>query len=274
MSLAFCRECGQEYLVVSGTTRHGSASYSPRRDRDASGGDDANGYLYVSSDHPWPVDPVSDARLPDTWIDEHGAVMTSRRKYLPRRVRVAPNGVESEQGEGLDAAWLPSPFMFCLRCGTAYEQVRGRDFAKLATLDAEGRSSAVSVINSAIVRQLREMTPEELPENARKLLTFVDNRQDASLQAGHFNDFVQVTQLCGALYRAALNRPEGLRHDDVAHEVVRALDLDFASFAANPEASVRVGVISRMRANFGRSWLPGSHPRQRRSRWRSCRVAA
>ena len=26
----------------------------------------------------------------------------------------------------------------------------------------------------------------------RKLLGFTDNRQDASLQAGHFNDFVQV----------------------------------------------------------------------------------
>ena len=39
-------------------------------------------------------------------------------------------------------------------------------------------------------------------QGARKLLAFVDNRQDAALQAGHFNDFVQVTQLRGALYRA------------------------------------------------------------------------
>ncbi len=41
----------------------------------------------------------------------------------------------------------------------------------------------------------------------RKLLTFTDNRQDASLQAGHFNDFVQV----GLLRTALLQRRRGRR---------------------------------------------------------------
>ncbi len=49
---------------------------------------------------------------------------------------------------------------------------------------------------------------------ARKLLTFVDNRQDASLQAGHFNDFVQVTQLRGAPATArCATSPDGLTHE-------------------------------------------------------------
>ncbi|NED69702.1 DEAD/DEAH box helicase, partial [Streptomyces sp. SID10244] len=76
--------------------------------------------------------------------------------------------------------------------------------------------------------------PGELSEKARKLLTFVDNRQDASLQAGHFNDFVQVTQLRGALYRAL--QGGALRHDEVAQRVVEALDLPFEGYAANPDA--------------------------------------
>jgi len=35
----------------------------------------------------------------------------------------------------------------------------------------------------------------EIGQYRRKLLGFTDNRQDAALQAGHFNDFVFVTHL-------------------------------------------------------------------------------
>ena len=42
--------------------------------------------------------------------------------------------------------------------------------------------------------------PEPSPRD--KLLTFTDNRQDASLQAGHFNDFVHVSLLRSALNAA------------------------------------------------------------------------
>ena len=42
----------------------------------------------------------------------------------------------------------------------------------------------------------------ELDDDARKFLAFTDNRQDASLQAGHFNDFVLVGLVRSALYRA------------------------------------------------------------------------
>ena len=104
---------------------------------------------------------------------------------------------------------MPSPFRFCLRCRVSYEQARGSDFAKLATLSAEGRSSAMSLITASIVRDAAHAGTADLDAEARKLLAFVDNRQDASLQAGHFNDFVQVTQLRGALYRALANGPGG-----------------------------------------------------------------
>ncbi|WP_255027138.1 DEAD/DEAH box helicase [Rhodococcus sp. GA1] len=231
MPLAFCRECGQEYLVVARTDDHGTVRYRPRRDRDASGGDEANGYLYVSADQPWPADPLAEGRFPESWLAD-GQVLDRLRKYQPRLVRVDVSGAESP--DGLIAAYVPSPFRFCLRCKVSYEQSRGSDFAKLATLDAEGRSSAVSVISAAIVRALKQLPADELDEDARKLLTFVDNRQDASLQAGHFNDFVQITQLRGALYRAVSTSP--LRHDDVAQRVVEALGLDFADYALHPDA--------------------------------------
>ncbi|MGE5763828.1 MAG: DEAD/DEAH box helicase, partial [Mycobacterium leprae] len=125
LPLAFCCECGQEYYVVAATTRDGRRVFVPRRDRDASGGADANGYLFVCAEEPWPPDPLAAERLPDSWVvtDEAGyaEVAASRRRYLPRPVWVAPDGSEAEPGAGLAAAWVPSPFLFCLRCRVSYE---------------------------------------------------------------------------------------------------------------------------------------------------------
>lgn len=239
LPLGFCRECGQEYLVVA-KTRGSRAAFVPRQDADASGGDSVTGYLYVSSDLPWPADPVIANRLPDHWLattpDGQAEVIPTKAKYLPTEVWVDSDGSEAPDGEGLHAWFVSTPFAFCMRCRVSYEQVRGNDYAKLATLDREGRSSAVTVVSASIVRSLKQMAPSELPADARKLLTFVDNRQDASLQAGHFNDFVQVTQLRGALYRAMADDREGLTHEVVAQRAADALHLEMQDFAANPVA--------------------------------------
>ncbi len=233
LPLAFCRECGQEYLVV---VKRRDGSFVARQEQIVEGGDSVNGYLYISEERPWPADPIEAGRLPDTWLEPSSDGGTQVRPnlidYLPGQVWLAPDGTERPDGEGVPAWYVPSPFRFCLRCRVSYEQVRGRDFAKLATFAAEGRSSAVSLISTSIVRSLRG---QEIDPQARKLLTFVDNRQDASLQAGHLNDFVQVTQLRGALYRAALAAgAEGLAYDEVAQRVAKAMDLPLKAFALNP----------------------------------------
>ncbi|MBJ6642703.1 protein kinase [Streptomyces sp. BSE7-9] len=232
MPLAFCRECGQEYLTVWRTEKDGEVRYEARRDTSATGGRQGDGYLYVDHERPWPAATqyaVDDRRLPESWLelDDRGqeVVRKTFRDRVPRAVTVDPLGYEG-RGE-LQAAFVPSPFLFCLHCGVAYEQTRGRDFAKLATLDQEGRSSATSLISASVVRSLKSVPEEALDKEARKLLTFVDNRQDASLQAGHFNDFVQITQLRGALYQAALDAgADGLTHEELASAVANALAFD------------------------------------------------
>ncbi|NQW71112.1 MAG: DUF1998 domain-containing protein, partial [Actinobacteria bacterium] len=240
LPLGFCRECGQEYLVVAKVDRFGDTVFVPRQDTDASGGDAVTGYLYASEDMPWPHDPLAAGRLPDHWLqpDERGGneVIPSKRKYLPQEVWAAPDGTKvTSDGEGLHAWFMSTPFAFCLRCRVSYEKVRGNDFGKLATLDKEGRSSAVTIVSASIVRALNSLGEEELPRDARKLLTFVDNRQDASLQAGHLNDFVLVAQLRGAVHRAA-HEQGSLTHESVAQHVSRAMGLVMVDFAANPHA--------------------------------------
>ena len=242
LPVAFCRECGQDYLIVTRRDTETGRVYGPRVDRDASGGDDAEGYLYVSDDQAWPgsLDQVlTDGRLPYSWVSydpEAGQIVDpARLKLLPEPVHVDVTGHETTTGNGTYAAYVLAPFRFCLRCRTSYEQARGNDFAKLAKLSAEGRSSAMSLITASVVRALRS-SGEGVGEKERKLLAFVDNRQDASLQAGHFNDFVQVSQLRGALYRALVKAPEGLTDETVAQRVTEALNLTMDDFARNPGA--------------------------------------
>lgn len=270
MPLAFCRECGQEYVTVWRDEKDGDVRYEARRDTSATGGRQGDGYLYIDPDRPWPANPqyaVDDRRLPESWLELDAGgqevVKKSYRDRVPRAVTVDPYGYEG-RGE-LHAAFIPSPFLFCLHCGVAYEQTRGKDFAKLATLDQEGRSSATSLISASVVRSLKSVPAEALDKEARKLLTFVDNRQDASLQAGHFNDFVQITQLRGALYRAALDTGEdGLHHEELASAVTNVIGLapvdytgesDLApSLARNAAKTLRDVIAFRLYLDLERGW--------------------
>ncbi|MFV2124837.1 DEAD/DEAH box helicase [Micromonospora sp. LOL_013] len=236
--LAFCRECGQDYLIV----RRADHGFEAGSEVESATGD--AGYLYISDDQPWPADldtVLSDARLPYSWTlladDGRTIVAPTKERHLPELVYLDPMGTEQAPGQGVPAAWISSPFRFCLRCQVSYERQRGKDFAQLAKLSVEGRSSALSVVGASVVRALR--AAPQLPAEARKLLAFVDNRQDASLQAGHFNDFVQVVQLRGALYRAVAATPDGLTHERVAQRVTEALRLELGQFARTPE--VRYG---------------------------------
>ncbi|MFF2718282.1 protein kinase [Streptomyces sp. NPDC058011] len=255
MPLAFCRECGQDYLTVWRTEKDGEIRYEPRRDAVATGGRAGDGYLYIDTDRfpgspPWPPtseEAIADRRLPESWleIDDRGqeVVKKSYRDRLPRAVTVDPYGNEG-RGE-LHAAFIPAPFLFCPQCSISYEQTRGKDFAKLATLDQEGRSSATSLISASVVRSLDSVPEAALPKEARKLLTFVDNRQDASLQAGHFNDFVQVTELRGALYRAALDAgQEGIPHEELATRVANALALHPAVYTGESDLPPRLAAAA------------------------------
>ncbi|MEU8264272.1 protein kinase [Micromonospora sp. NPDC048999] len=270
LPLAFCRECGQEYLTVWRTSRGSDTVYEPRRDTTATGGQATGGYLYIDSERPWPegtAEAIEERRIPESWLEVDGngqeTVRTNYRDRLPTAVTVDPYGYE---GRGtLRAAFIPSPFLFCPHCGVSYEQTRGKDFAKLASLDQEGRSSATSLVSASIVRSLLGAPAEALDKKARKLLTFVDNRQDASLQAGHFNDFVQITQLRGALYQATVKAGEdGITHEHLAAEVTEALQLkagDYARgedlpplMAKNAAKTLRDVVAFRLYLDLERGW--------------------
>jgi ATP-dependent helicase YprA (DUF1998 family)/very-short-patch-repair endonuclease len=237
--LAFCRECGQDYLVVNRTKRDGLDVFTPRLLNGTLGEPvEAEGLLLITSD-PWPEygEPGLIDRVPDDWVVEQDGNRTldpGRRNRLPEPINVDSLGFTGDHG--IPAAFF-NTLHFCPTCKTSYESARQSEFSRVASLGTEGRASAVTVISQAVVRALRDAT--DLSAEARKFLAFSDNRQDASLQAGHFNDFVLVGLIRAAIYRAVVEHAqidpdEPLSDEELGTRVMSALNLDFADYALAP----------------------------------------
>ena len=213
---AFCRDCGTEYHPVRLVTKDGERDLLPRDIDDAplKPADDASDETEEATDEgeafgfvtPHATDPefefddeVDD--YPEHWQDQAAKreprLKAHYRPWRAQRMLVEPTG---KVGTGMAAWFIPGRFRFCLRCG-AVQSTAARDRNRLASLSAEGRSSATTVLVSSALRWMHG-PGSSLGEFQRKLLGFTDNRQDAALQSGHFNDFLFVSLLRAGFLRA------------------------------------------------------------------------
>jgi ATP-dependent helicase YprA (DUF1998 family)/very-short-patch-repair endonuclease len=239
LPMVFCRECGQEYYCVRRIedSDSGAVTYVQRELSDRGAGDGSKlGFLHFSSEAPWSSGTEEElSKLPDDWVEDTNQgtrVKPTRKKNLPRPITVSADG--SERLDGLSGHFLESPFRFCLRCRVSYDFRTTSDFGKLTSLGTEGRSTATTILSLATIRHLRK--EHSLEPRARKLLSFTDNRQDASLQAGHFNDFVEIGLLRSALLKAcSAAKPDGLTHEVFTQRVFDALGLPFAGYSKDPD---------------------------------------
>jgi hypothetical protein len=234
--LYFCRHCGQDYYRVA-RDDHEGVLVGASLDESPNDAEATLGYLTFAE---WDME-----QIPDEWYDASGRLKRDWRERVPQRVWVSADGVWSaHEREGACAMWWqPAPFALCLRCGEWYDR-RVSERTKLVGLSSEGRSSATTVLALA---QLRHAEPTG---GARpKLLTFTDNRQDASLQAGHFNDFVRIALLRAALV-AALEQHERLRYHEVAARVVDHSGLTLRDIASQPDLAPNTPAANRVWATF------------------------
>lgn len=151
-------------------------------------------------------------------------------------------------------ASLRAPFRFCLQCGVSYGARQSSDFAKLTELSSGGRSTDTTILSMAVICRLR--SDQNLIPKARKLLSFTDNRQDASLQAGHFNDFVEIALLRSALYRAVkANEQTGISHDVLT---LRLLKLSACQLSTTP-VILKFVLHSRLKLTgpYAKFWVTG-----------------
>ena len=149
-----------------------------------------------------------DDDYPEAWLEEtkrgERRLKSTYRKRRARLHEVAPSG---DCGMGHRSWFMPGKFRFCPVCKDV-SNTSARDINKLASLSGEGRSSATTILISSILHWMNS-NASDLPEHTRKLLAFTDNRQDAALQAGYFNDFIFVTILRSAILRALKSAPDG-----------------------------------------------------------------
>jgi hypothetical protein len=238
----FCRECGHEYHPVRFVSESGERLFLARDIDDAAPvrTDDDEleaqegetpdheilGFLTLDARDPDFTFADHDEDYPETWLDFNAAgnarLKSHYRGARAREVFVAPNG---RAGSGARAWFIPGRFRFCLRCGATHS-TSARDRTRLASLSAEGRSSATTVLVGSALRWMHGRD-SGLSPHTRKLLGFTDNRQDAALQSGHFNDFLFVS-LIRAGFLGALDAAgrQGLRSDELGASQQRALGFD------------------------------------------------
>src|SRR5690554_210642 len=217
----FCRDCGQEYLPVWRAQQ--PVSFSPREIDDIAAEDDTASYGFLCPLVPGQQYGGLLEDLPETWIDLSRSVPKVKSAYknaVPYMVTVDAKG---QTGSGTEFWFIPGKFRFCLNCGTTHE-AHGKDANRLSSLSGEGRSSATTMIALAALQQLFAL-PEPAPgqPDPRKLLGFTDNRQDAALQAGHFNDFIFLLTLRAGLIGALQASGGQLDEENLAESVFKAL---------------------------------------------------
>lgn len=213
----FCRNCGQEYYPVwhQKDSETGDPVFMPRNIKETATDDDES-YGFLMLGH-W-----NEEDYPESWLDfrkDPPKLKPYYKNYRPQEVHVLPTGAQSLHGTR--GFYLPGGFRFCLSCGQAHSS--GRDWTRLGSLSAEGRSSATTTLTLSSLRYLLG-ADNDLADEARKLLGFSDNRQDAALQSGHFNDFIQIL-LVRAGILAALEQHAGevLTDRDLAQHIFNAL---------------------------------------------------
>lgn len=237
--LLFCRECGQDYHPVARHTDDEGTRFEIRDigEQKFENDDVDAGFLLVNPDHQWPPEDIEAQceYVPEEWVEEHRGsrrIKRDRRNHQPESYTVNGLARVCKEGSGLPVTYLKAPFRFCPCCGVSYDFRQRSDIAKLTSLGTEGRSTATTIISLFTLLGLKE---ENVVKKARKLLSFTDNRQDAALQAGHYNDFIEVGLLRSALFRALEKAGSGgLDATVLPQAVFDTLNLKFEDYASDP----------------------------------------
>jgi len=267
--LAFCRHCGEDYFVVDKVEQIDRDLLRPRDFREMSKQEETeriSGYVWLDSGADDDLEPFAFQleRIPDQHLTTRAGGVVGPTSQLMKRLvpaEVAADGrITIFDENGPAPAWfIRGRLPFCLRCGEAWDPNVG-EFTKLGTLASEGRAGATTIISLKLVQALR--ASDDLPEEARKLLSFTDNRQDASLQAGHFNDFI-VTSLLRSGILAALPLEGATTFDRLPGDIFACLNLDLADFMKEglsrgarrrADAALRDVLAYRMFRDLRRGW--------------------
>ncbi len=147
--------------------------------------------------------------------------------------------------------FMKAPLLFDPTGGVFFD-TKTNEGTKLTKLGSEGRSTSTTITAFSILNQLDDAG---FRQEDQKLLSFTDNRQDAALQAGHFNDFVQVVRLRAGIRKALELAPaSSLTYATIGEAVFKALGLPFLDFANKQRGAGACSGTAKLRTVF--SGLP------------------
>ncbi len=181
----------------------------------------------------WSDEDITD--LPQSWWKEKNGGIEVDNYYLYRLPhKVYFDAAGNFSSEPLYDRWgwfMPAKLLFDPTAGIVYD-MRTSENTKLMRLGNEGRSTATTITAFSVISELYRQKEKE---NNRKLLSFTDNRQDASLQAGHFNDFITTGRLRSALYHALREAQDHrLKVTQLEERITGYLGLRESEYARNP----------------------------------------
>lgn len=241
----FCSECGQAHMPAWYNKK--TKQYSPRSVDEsivvdpqlsqlepclltpAESGDTAQPHVFD------PSDAIS--TLPETWIEEkkHGyAVKRDKIAHIPVAIQVNALGQTTPTASSpcFDFYKTYYNYPYCVHCGNSFE-MQGKVTNRIYGLSIEGRSSASTVLMlsalNLLQEEIRDATDEVYKKELRKvykILGFSDNRQDAALQAGHFNDFVHIAVLRAGLIKTLFEADSPLNENQLISELQKSLGLN------------------------------------------------
>lgn len=237
--MVFSRLSGHEFYVVH--LNGNSSRIIPRsfddRNRDDEDSDLNSGYVFIAHDGEDPSSyelDINSDDIPDDWFTVNRQGQRKLKKTyadrLPRRIHFTPTGfyTETDDAEGcIDGWFVPAPLMYDPTSKAIYKG-RQSEWSKLAKIGGEGRSTATTILSYENITQMQEAGVQE---NDRKVLTFVDARQDAALQAGHFNDFIRIGKIRSAIWNAVKNTTGKVDNSNIARLVFENLNIPIDEFS-------------------------------------------
>ncbi|MEX0684367.1 MAG: DEAD/DEAH box helicase [Balneolales bacterium] len=170
--------------------------------------------------------------LPDSWykIDRKGKIKVDKKKqpFIPKLIYVNESGSYAfSEKKGHKKGWyIPAKMLYDPTAGIVHDS-RTKDYAKFFQLGAEGRSTATTILNFTTLLRLADAN---VPYEDQKILSFTDNRQDAALQAGHFNDFIKLIRIRSAIYQA-VKTYNGLSLKNIGQAIYEKLDIPIVKWS-------------------------------------------
>lgn len=185
----FCRSCGQEFYGVAILD---NGTLIPR---DMDSLDPLGKSIYI---YPGKLNET-EIPYPDDWYTDAGNIKEQYQEITPKETLYCPScntiDAKCECKDKIPVSMIPRPFQFCPSCGVSYDR-KPREFNKLFTFGAVGRSTGTDILVSNIL--------SKLDANERKIIAFSDNRQDTALQSAHLNNLQKRLHFRRGVYNALI----------------------------------------------------------------------